>query len=309
MTVGVIENGAASITVYGKDGVVLPLKEYEYEIGSLTKTFTTALLCKAISEGKAGLDDSIDRYLSLPQKEYYPTLRRLVTHTSGYKSTYLCGQMASNWLHGEKNPFYHVDRDQMISQISKVNLRDQDYPFVYSNFGMSVIGLVLEQIYGGDYASLLQTFIQSECKLAHTRIGDGTGDLSGYWSWGKTDAYLSAGCIVSTISDMLQFVRLQLDNALPYLAPGHKLLATVNASTAQNKKMGINVDAMATGWVIDAENNIFWHNGGTSNFNSYLGFDPVRKIAVVILANLPPDDRIPSTVFGAKLMRLMQAAS
>ncbi|NLM07283.1 MAG: beta-lactamase family protein [Tissierellia bacterium] len=45
-----------------------------------------------------------------------------------------------------------------------------------------------------------------------------------------------------------------------------------------------------------------WHNGGTGNFNSYLGFDPESKTAVVILSNLPPRYIIPVTVLGIKLI-------
>jgi CubicO group peptidase (beta-lactamase class C family) len=61
--------------------------------------------------------------------------------------------------------------------------------------------------------------------------------------------------------------------------------------------------------MIDDEHGIVWHNGGTSNFSSYMGFDPERQIAVVILANLAPGYRIPATVLGAKLLLELQTES
>lgn len=56
-------------------------------------------------------------------------------------------------------------------------------------------------------------------------------------------------------------------------------------------------------WIIDKENDIVWHNGGTGNYNSYLGFNPQTKTAVVVLSNLPPNYKIPATVLGVKLLK------
>jgi CubicO group peptidase (beta-lactamase class C family) len=55
-------------------------------------------------------------------------------------------------------------------------------------------------------------------------------------------------------------------------------------------------------WIIDNESNIIWHNGGTDDYNSYLGFDPESGTAVVVLSNLSPDYRIPATVLGVKAL-------
>jgi CubicO group peptidase (beta-lactamase class C family) len=61
-------------------------------------------------------------------------------------------------------------------------------------------------------------------------------------------------------------------------------------------------------WMLDTHNGIVWHNGGTSSYNSYLGFDPDKQIAVVILSNQPPGYRIPATVMGAKLLINLKGA-
>ena len=70
--------------------------------------------------------------------------------------------------------------------------------------------------------------------------------------------------------------------------------------------MGIYIDAVGAGWMIDNENNIIWHNGGTGNYNSYIGFDKENQIGVVILSNLPPDYRIPATVMGIEILTSLQ---
>lgn len=53
-------------------------------------------------------------------------------------------------------------------------------------------------------------------------------------------------------------------------------------------------------WIMDSENGIVWHNGGTGQYNSYLGFRPETGTAVVVLSSLAPSYRIPATVLGVK---------
>ncbi|SHO47678.1 serine hydrolase domain-containing protein [Anaerocolumna xylanovorans] len=306
ITVGIIKDGKMTYTVYGKNASVLPEAEHTYEIGSLTKTFTASLLCKAISEGKIDLNDQIDKYINLPEKQYYPTLKRLVTHTSGYKGYYFEWQMASNFLHGQKNDFYGIDENMLVEKLGKAERKDKDYKFRYSNFGFAAVGEVLSSAYGTDYTKLMNSFITDNLKLKDTKVSDGTGDLNGYWNWKPGDAYIPAGAITSTISDMMKYLSLQMSDDIPYLSLGHEVIAKINAATKQYEKMNIRMDGAGIGWMIDMKNNIIWHNGGTSNFNSYAAFDKEKQIGVVILSNCSPNYRIPATVMGVKLMMDMQ---
>lgn len=306
ITVRIISGGEASYQVYGSNAALLPKQEHVYEIGSLTKTFTTALLCKAIDEGKADLDAPIDTYLDLPQKDYYPTLKRLVTHTSGYQPHYMEGQMVSNFFRNQKNDFYGIDQAALINRIGKINLKDQDEPFQYSNFGFAVLGRVLSEIYQTDYAQLMNDFIAQELQLNNTHISDAQGDLSGYWHWKPRDAYLPAGALTSTIGDMLRYIQLHMGEELPYLAQSHQVLAHIDNAPSQYQQMGIHMDDVGMGWIMDRSGGFIWHNGGTSSFNSYAAFDQERQLGVVILSNLPPSYRIPATVMGAKLMAQLQ---
>ncbi len=306
VTVGVIQNGEASFTVYGKNAVKLPQSEHVYEIGSLTKTFTTSLLFKAGSEGEISLDDQIDEYLDLPKRDYYPTIRRLITHTSGYKAYYFEPQMVSNFFHA-RNDFYGISTEQLIQKVGETKLEDRDYAFKYSNFGMAVIGAVLSEIYSNDYTTVIKSYISNDLDLSSTKISDGSGDLGNYWDWAENDAYIPAGALTSDITDMLKYAQLQMNDTPEYLSAAHEALANVNATPAKSAKMNIHVDSVGAGWMIDAENKVVWHNGGTSSYNCYLGFDSERKIAVIILSNLSPNYRIPATVMGIKLLTDLQA--
>lgn len=307
ITVGIIKNGEASYTVYGENGKELPAELHTYEVGSLTKTFTAAMLSKAVQEEKIDRSATIDHYLDLPKGKHYPSIEELLTHTSGYQDYYFESPMVSNFLNS-RNDFYGVSKEMIMSKIAELSLQNKEYQFGYSNFGYAVLGLVLEAVYENDYTSLLNEFVQRELDLKNTKISDKSGDLGKYWDWKEQDAYLSAGAITSNISDMLAYAQMQLDES-DYFADCHKSLKEIDASTEQYKMMGINMDEIGMAWLVDKENNIIWHNGGTGNYNCYLGFHPETKTAVVVLSNLSPNTKIPATVLGIKLLTELSKVS
>lgn len=302
ITVGVIKDGTSNYTVYGKDAKKLSSKKYVYEIGSITKTFTAAMIGKAVLEGKIDLDTSIDVYLNLEKKNNYPTIKKLLTHTSGYKNYYFETQMIKNFF-TNTNDYHNVSTDDMLERIQTIPLENQKYDFEYSNFGISVLGLVLECVYDKPYSDLVNDYASNNLGLQSTRCLNTAGDLENYWKWNKNDAYLPAGGLTSTIDDMMNYAQFQLsDNAPEEIEMSCESIKTIAASSSVNKKMNINMDEIGMTWILDTENDLWWHNGGTDHFNSYIGIDKKNNRAVVILSNQPPSYRIPATVMGIKLL-------
>jgi len=302
ITVGIVQNGEMSYVVYGENGKILSQKEHVYEIGSITKTFTASLLCKAISENKTNFDDSINVYLNLPSKNYYPTIKRLITHTSGYEPFYYEG-FVSTAFYDMNNSFYGITKKFILDCVGKINLENANYPFLYSNFGIAVVGLILENIFNQNYTPLMNEYIKNELMLNNTKISDGSGNLSNYWLWNKDNPYIAAGAIISTISDMMIYAQMQMDETPSYLSLSHDVFAQINATSSNYAELGIRMDAVGAAWMIDTENNIIWHNGGTGNYNSYLGFDKTKHIAVVVLSNMAEDFKLNATVIGSALLK------
>ena len=298
ITVGIIKDGESSFTVYGADAQVLPAENHIYEIGSLTKTMTAALVSKAISEGKLSMNVTIDAYLPLSEGKNYPTIAELVTHTSGYSSFYFETPMIGTFFSG-KNSFYGISRDMVLEKCKSLNIKKDSYDFNYSNFGFAVLGLILENVYNKDYTALLNDYVQKELGMASTKISERDGDLGNYWDWKEDDGYLSAGAVTSNINDMLRYAKIQLDENAEF-ALCHKSIKSIDASSESHKTMGIYMDEIGMAWLIDRKNGIIWHNGGTDDYNSYLGFCPDSGTAVVVLSNLSPNYRIPATVLGIK---------
>ena len=297
ITVGMIRDGQTSYTVYGENGKELSPALHTYEIGSLTKTFTAALIQRAVADGQISLDDTVDQYLPLPTENSYPTIAALLTHTAGFKGWYFETPMIGNFLAG-RNDFCGVTDDMVLSKLEELDMKKEEYPFVYSNYGYAVLGLVLESVYGEEYTALVNG-LAAEQGLTDTHIS--TGGLANGWDWREGDAYLAAGALTSNIEDMLRYAQLQLDDT-GVCGECHRVIRHIDATTESNAMMDIHMDSIGMAWITNEESGVIWHNGGTGHYNCYLGFHPESDTAVVILSNLSPSYRIPATVMGVKLL-------
>lgn len=302
VSMAIIENGETTFHTYGQNGIEIENMDFDYEIGSISKTMAAALVSKAIEEGKIQLSDSISEYLELPEGKYYPTIERLLTHTSGYKNYYFDTKMIGNELK-RRNDFYGISKADILNKVSEVSLEDKDYSFTYSNFGISVIGLVLESAYGKDYVTLLSDFLVNELQLTNTSVASCRGSLSGYWDWKRDDGYIPAGAVISDITDMASYLKLCMEAEETYLRRPFERLQSIDGNNFFYTKIGIYLDEIGMTWIHDTKNHIIWHNGGTSNYNSYIAMNEEGTKGIVILSNYGPDKKMPVTVIGAKLMQ------
>lgn len=300
ISIALIENGNVTYQTFGSGGE--EDKIYDFEIGSVSKTFLGLLCAKAVSEGKLNIKDNISTYLDLDDVRYYPTIERLLTHTSGYSAYYFESRMTANKFAQISNDFYGISKAQILSKVKNTVLEDKDYPFVYSNFGISVLGLVLEKIYDDDFTDIMNDFIQNELNLSNTEVAKQSGNLNQYWKWKSNDGYIPAGSIISDIKDMSSYLNLYLTNNLPYSEESYQPLKVINANNKTYEKLNIRMDSVGMTWMIDNKNNIIWHNGATTDFNSYIGFTKDKQKGVIILSNLNPNDKISMTVIGAKIL-------
>ena len=299
------ENTIISIAIYNEDAITYNVYgakynlNYDYEIGSITKTFTAMLVSKAIEEGKINLNDNISKYLKL-ENRYYPTIKRIITHTSGLKPYYLSFQKIKNYFVGG-NGFYNISKEQLLKELNKTKLEAKDYNFNYSNFGVSTLGLVLEKEYDKNYNELLEEYLKS-LDMNNTTIATGQGNLSGYWKWNENDGYIPAGAIISNIQDMSKYLETLITSDEDYVIRMQEALKEVNAKNDIYSMFDVNVDSVGMTWMIDNKNNIIWHNGSTTNFNSYIGFNREKKVGVVILSNISPQKDVNMTLIGNKIM-------
>ena len=306
ISIAKFQNGNWSIATYTNSGIVE--KIYDFEIGSVSKTFVGLLVSKLVKENKISLSDSISKYLDLNKNRYYPTIERLLTHTSGYKAFYFEREMISTKLsRTTSNDFFGISREKILKRINKVKLIDKDYKFKYSNFGISVLGLVIEKICNDNFTNIMNNFIKNELHLKNTEVAVQNGNLDKYWKWKENDGYIPAGAIISNIKDISSYLDIYLDESKEYAKDTHSNLKEVNANNNIFIKLNIRMDSIGMTWIHDDTNKFLWHNGGTSAYSSYVAFSDDKKRAVVILSNLSPKEKIPVTLIGTKVMAELKA--
>ena len=294
LTIGTIINGEKNIQVFNETGEI-PNENYTYEIGSITKTFAGTLLAKYIHEDKMSLDDSISKYVDgLDEDTYYPTIKRLATHTSGYgfyPFTLRAGIRAfvepifTGTRFGGKIPdILNMNEVKMKELILSKKVEDKDYPWAYSNFGIGLVGYAIGVASKKDFQTAMNDYLKNDLGMKNSFVGIKSNiNLEGFankdkkvdnWNFGES-VIASCGAISSTADDMLTYAQLQMDDELPYLKLAHEKHAPLNK-----------MSDMGLGWVLKKDSNhVIMHTGGTSGFHNFLVIDKKQKVAYIMLAN------------------------
>lgn len=290
----VLQHGPPHGTPHGPSAGASPhVSPPIYEIGSITKVFTGALLARAIRDGRARLNDPVTRFMpdlasNGSLAEHPVTLRQLVTHTSGLPS--LPPSFIFRLLFSRKvrsNPYVHFSTDDMLRFLSRFTFPARR-PFRYSNLGAGLLGHILANVYQGDYETVLLEHICRPLGLADTAIrlsGEQRERLvPGYTGQNKPAANWDfrslegAGALRSTARDLLDFVQVNVEGT------GHPA-GDLLQDTHQVLHEEAGGPAVGMAWMVERKSGIIWHNGGTGGYASFLGFNKENKTGVVVLSN------------------------
>ena len=141
--------------------------------------------------------------------------------------------------------------------------------------------------------------------MNNTSVAIGKGNLSGYWKWNEDDGYIPTGAIISNIEDMSKYLETLITSDESYIIKTQEPLTDVRAVNDIYNMFDINVDKVGMIWMIDNKNDIIWHNGSTTNFNSYIGYNKEKKVGVVVLSNISPKSDVNMTFIGNKILHEM----
>lgn len=295
IVIGVIEPVGRRVIAYGslEKGDKRPLNgDTVFEIGSVTKVFTSLLLTDTVQRGEVALTDPVSKYLpagvKMPERGGRQiTLQDLATHTSGLP------RLPSNLApKNPANPYADYSVEQLYQFLSDYQLtRDIGSQYEYSNLGGGLLGHVLARRAGMDYETLVRRRICEPLGMKSTGITL-TADMKTRFAVGhnqalETVAYwdlptlAGAGALRSTVNDLLIFLAANLGYTKSPLAPAMAAMLAVRRPT------GISELEIGLGWHISTKDGreIVWHNGGTGGFRSFVGFDLKSRVGVVALSN------------------------
>jgi len=293
IVVGVIEPKGRRVVAYGKlaSDDPRPLNgDTVFEIGSITKVFTSLLLADMAERNEVKLADPVAKYLpatvKVPERRGEQiTLEDLSTHKSGLP------RMPVNVDPIDPaNPFAEYTVAGLYEFLSSYQLpRDIGESFEYSNIGGALLGHALAQRAGMSYETVIEKRITQPLEMRSTRVTL-TPDMRARLAVGHAyaleptpnwdlGALSAAGALRSTANDLLTFLSANLGYTKTPLSQAMAAMLKVR----RDRDRG----TIGLGWFFDLRGGIeiISHSGSTGGYQSFIGYDPRARIGVVVLSN------------------------
>jgi serine-type D-Ala-D-Ala carboxypeptidase/endopeptidase len=262
-----------------------------FEIGSVTKVFTTTLLAQTIESPQQHITLTTPVGPYLPAEITNPEVKALtfgelasyssclVTAAPGQNlATYTVPQLAQ-FLNGP-NPF--------------VSGCTPGASYFYSNLAVGLLGYTLATIWNSSWDELLRHKITGPLQMPDTvRTPDAAQSArlaTGYGPNGPARAIAGApflgsgGVLKSTANDMLRLLAAQLD---PSHAPG--TLSKAISATQIKQNGGAGRPSVGLGWFLQSTTSdqpALSKNGGTRGFGAYIAFVPAARRGAFIVTNM-----------------------
>lgn len=286
LSIAVIQNGETNYYGIIKENDTIKQAKNQnkiFEIGSITKVFTSTVLASLVEEGKIKLTDKINSYYSFPFKDNINlNFKDLANHTSGLP------RLPENLdLSNETNPYKSYGKTQIEEYLKNFLKLENAKTYSYSNLGTGLLGYTLGLTQKMSFQKLLQNKVFDKYKMKNSfvsteKLNDNlvkglnpNGEITPNWEW---DVLFGAGGILSTTEDLVKFAEAQFN-------PKNKELTLTRTPTSninENMKIGL-------GWHLlksKSGKDIIWHNGGTGGYSSSITLNTNDKTAVIILSNL-----------------------
>lgn len=288
VSIAIIQNGKTNY--YGiikLNDTIRPIENQDkvFEIGSITKVFTSTVLASLVEEGKIKLTDEINPFYPFPFKDNIKlNFKDLANHTSGLP------RLPENFdLTNQIDPYKSYGKIQ-IDEYLKDILKLENEPariYSYSNLGAGLLGYTLGLSQKTSFEKLLQEKVFDKYNMKNSFISpqdlneklvkgqNMNGEITSNWSW---DLLSGAGGILSTTEDLVKFANAQFNSKNKKLVLTRTPTFTIN----ENMKIGL-------GWHLlksESGKDLVWHNGGTGGYSSSMTLNTNDKIAVIILSNL-----------------------
>ena len=258
-----------------------------FQIGSITKQFTAAIVLQLVKAGKMTLQDKLSKYFpGYPQGDFI-RIEQLLTHTAGIY----------NYTNDEV--FMTTRSEQPIARDSLLALfefKPLDFSpgskWNYSNSGYILLGMIIEKVTGQSYFKTVREKIFDPLGMRHSgfdftdlntsdKAQGYTGDFARPAGIVDSTVSFSAGSIYTTIGDLYKWDRALYTNQVVDQALLQKGFTPFQSSYGY-------------GWQIGSAygKKTIQHGGGITGFLSYILRVPQDQLCIIVLSNLtslPPE--------------------
>lgn len=252
-----------------------------FQLGSLTKPFTSEIILMLEEKGKLSLHDKLAKFLPGYPNGDQITIENLLDHTSGIYNYDVAETDTIAWT--------PVSRDTILSTFIHHPLDFKPgSEYRYSNSGYFLLGIIIEKLTGIPYEQTVREWILNPLHMSHSgfdfiHLRD-PGKATGYAVFDSTtqrpvhliDSTVSyaAGAMYSNVIDLFTWAR---------SVARRELLSQRTWNRAQTPVKS----NYGYGWIIDKVNgkNFVGHGGGIMGFRSLFCYFPGDDITVILLDN------------------------
>jgi CubicO group peptidase (beta-lactamase class C family) len=263
----------------------------EFELASVTKTFTGVAIMQLVAAKKINLNDNV--------KKYYPnfpydgiTVKLLLTHRSGMMNyVYFTDGIWKD----KKKPMSNLDVMNLIAKHKPARYAKPDTRFHYNNSNFMVLAAIIEKVTGGTYAKYVSENIFKPAGMKNSHVYSTTQykkipvDVVGHdrtWRYSVVQNFLDGPVgdkgIYSTLHDLVLY-----DHALKN---GRLLSKQILDSAYKGRNTPINGHFnYGYGWrIFDGEKGrkVVYHTGWWHGFRHIYVRDLDQDIVVIFLGNL-----------------------
>jgi CubicO group peptidase (beta-lactamase class C family) len=303
ISIGILENN--NFHTYGYGETILgnrkaPNGNTFYEIGSITKVFTSLLTSIWMKENNINLTTPIKNYLpntipTLTQNNVAINFKHLLTHTSGLLRD------PQDILNSPNIPLSYAQYDsvKLYQHLRTAILtRTPGDLYDYSNIGFGTLGVLLERQYKKNYEQLVSEKIATPLGMGNTKITlsstDAANEAKPYEGNAlqpslQFQAFNGAGGIRSTTYDMLQFA-----NACINGTTNNQLNAAMQECEMIHflgNELGGGPIEVGLGWhyldIASDNKNALTHSGATFGHSSFLLINKKKNKALVFFITMP----------------------
>lgn len=281
---GEVRSGARGTILAESDEAVTP--DTPFQIGSISKSFTALAIMQLVEEGRIDLDADLETYLDAfrgrPSGAITP--RQLLSHTSGYST------VQGNSMHGDRSANEGGLGDYVLRIAQWDTVHNPGTVWEYSNANYQVLGALIEEISGEDYASYVESRILVPLAMANSSVSDGasTGEMAvGHRPWfggqrpyrtGLTQrAIAPAGGIIASANDMALYLAMMMNEEGDIISAASKAEMLRPAGEAS--------PFYGLGWLIDTEAGTAYHSGLVPGAEASATLSPAERKGVVVLVN------------------------
>jgi len=287
VSIGVVSDGKGITGHYGeltKKQGNKPTDQTIYEIGSVSKTIVGLLTAYAIADGKLSLNENVNRYIDnqldkVSTTSQPITIQELLTHTSG-----LPGGFEQFGLTEET-----VNNHSFIKEMNKFDTSKLKGRYHYSSAGTELLSYILTQVYHKPFDTLLKETLRERAGMLNTQVNLSKIQMP-FFAYGYDDKnevakshvasntlWGGSGYVKSTMTDLINYMKLQLQGELPVIALSHKRLLAVD-----------DTDYLAFFWIVSNDEKLgtyIIHHGGVESTQNWMIIFPTHDLAISVVSN------------------------